>query len=78
MSFFGQEKKILHGNLKHSLSVGPGTYSPEKESSNSQSYAPFGSLIKRTSTVKTNVKQPVGPGAYNISRDIIKPSILQY
>lgn len=78
MTFFGQEKKNLHENLKHSLSVGPGTYSPSKETSNTQSYAPFGSLIKKTSTVKNSLKQPVGPGAYNISRDIIKPSILQY
>lgn len=56
MTFFGQEKKNLHENLKHSLSVGPGTYSLSKEKSNGQSYAPFGSLIKKESAVKNGIK----------------------
>lgn len=78
MTFFGQEKKVLNEKLKNNDSLGPGAYSSEKPLTQSQSYAPFGSLRKKQSAVKNNNKQPIGPGSYNINRDIIKPSVVQY
>lgn len=78
MTFFSQEKKKFNAVQKVHQNVGPGSYSPENNLFKNQSYAPFGSLQRKPNIAKEDKKQPLGPGSYNINRDIIKPSIIQY
>ena len=80
MTFFSQQKRELDKG-QHDVNtswVGPGKYEPEPLTRHrrKESYAPFGSLVSK----KHNKSQEIylGPGQYNISTPIVKPSITKY
>jgi hypothetical protein len=76
MSFFPtQKRQILETTPNHH--IGPGKYDSREDSNQKRAaYAPFGSL----SSKKPTSTEPVGlgPGQYNISSPIIRPSITKY
>lgn len=76
MSFFSTQKRdILTSPTTDPL--GPGRYDPSNPypSTKHAAYAPFGSL---TSKKGSNSDNGLGPGQYNISSPIIRPSITKY
>lgn len=80
MTFFSQQKRELGKGHRDANTpwVGPGKYEPEPLTRHRRhdSYAPFGSLVSK----KCNKSQEIylGPGQYNISTPIVKPSITRY
>jgi hypothetical protein len=76
MTFFPQQKREINSTTpaNHST-VGPGAYFSLDSPVKRENYAPFGSLSRK---MAANADANLGPGQYDISREIIKPSITKY
>ena len=75
MSFFPTEKRQILKTTPNDP-LGPGKYHPPALSSHHRaSYAPFGSLSSKKGYSN---ETGLGPGQYNISSPIIRPSITKY
>jgi hypothetical protein len=79
MTFFNNEKREMQGMTKEAASIGPGRYDAHLASqkrSGEASYAPFGALTSKYKNKPEEIS--LGPGQYNISQPIVKPSIIKY
>lgn len=77
MSFFSTEKRRIL-EITPVNTVGPGKYHSRDDlhHHNRPAYAPFGSLSSKKPT--SNESAGIGPGQYNISSPIVRPSITKY
>jgi hypothetical protein len=76
MSFFPTEKRRILETTPVDP-VGPGKYHSRNDSHHKRpAYAPFGSLSSKKPTSSDSVG--IGPGQYNISSPITRPSITKY